>query len=432
MMRLIELKDTFVGKALAVFVSVLLATSLINVAAFATGEEENSTTPYQETIEDRATEEAPAQTEQVSDDAAQQPTADQSATEQTDESATVDDSASQASGSDVEATNEASSESGQEKAPANDGDNSGTSTEQDNAGHAADQAEQVQVQLKLAHATLVVDSKTVASDATNLTADANKKLEFKAVADTGYELDKVKAENNGQAIELTKKEGAQDTYTVAASDVANGLTIKVETKAVEEDQANEVTDESKDESAEGTEGTEEGTDDAASTDEATEGEEAAEALTPEEEMANEIADEATNAMESVTGAVAKTAMLLNTNLQLPVTIRYYNAQNQVEKEEKGYITSGVLEAMAPAKDGYYFLDATISTDNVPIAYAEAHDDGRVYYALEENALTGILLGENETIYLNYKELGNSVRVHYTTSGEDNVDGNEVIGSPRLQ
>lgn len=159
MMRLIELKDTFVGKVLAVFVSILLATSLINVAAFATGQEENSTTPYQETIEDRATEEAPAQTEQVSDDAAQQPTADQSATEQTDESATVDDSASQASGSDVEATNEASSESGQEKAPANDGDNSGTSTEQDNAGQAADHAEQVQVQLKLAHATLVVDSK---------------------------------------------------------------------------------------------------------------------------------------------------------------------------------------------------------------------------------------------------------------------------------
>ena len=46
MMRLIELKDTFVGKALAVFVSILLATSLVNVAAFATGEEGNSTTPY--------------------------------------------------------------------------------------------------------------------------------------------------------------------------------------------------------------------------------------------------------------------------------------------------------------------------------------------------------------------------------------------------
>ena len=55
MMRLIELKDTFVGKVLAVFVSILLATSLVNVAAFATGQEENSTTPYQESIDDRGT-----------------------------------------------------------------------------------------------------------------------------------------------------------------------------------------------------------------------------------------------------------------------------------------------------------------------------------------------------------------------------------------
>ena len=40
MMRLIELKDTFVGKVLAVFVSILLATSLVNVAAFASAQEE--------------------------------------------------------------------------------------------------------------------------------------------------------------------------------------------------------------------------------------------------------------------------------------------------------------------------------------------------------------------------------------------------------
>lgn len=127
--------------------------------------------------------------------------------------------------------------------------------------------------------------------------------------------------------------------------------------------------------------------------------------------------------------LAKTSVLLNTELPVPVTIRYYNTQNQVEHEENTDVTSGVLEDMAPEKDGYYFLDATISTDNVPIAYAEMHDDGKVYYALEENALTGILLEGNETIYLNYKELGNSVRVHYTTSGEDRVDGNEVIGFP---
>ena len=230
--------------------------------------------------------------------------------------------------------------------------------------------------------------KSVTAATADKTVELDSTLDFKFTVspDDGQQIASVKAvTSDGAESDVTANESGE--YTLPAADVTDGTTIKVTTEAVPEPE------------------------------------------TPAEEETTEDADSVDSATDSTSDAAANTAMLLNTNLQLPVTIRYYDVQNNVTNTEDTTITSGVLEDMAPEKDGYYYLDATISTDNVPIAYAEMHDDGNVYYALEKDALTGILLEDSETIYLNYKELGNSVRVRYTTSGEDRVDGNEVIGFP---
>ena len=152
------------------------------------------------------------------------------------------------------------------------------------------------------------DNKKVASDKTSVKVDAQKKLEFKAVAADGYTLDTVKAQSNGAQIQLTEK--ADDTYVVDAANVADGLEIDVTTEVVKNEEATEeesATEEGSEEAAE-----EETEEDAAEADseESTEGEEATEEeSTPEEEATNEVADEAANAMESAAGAIASVMML---------------------------------------------------------------------------------------------------------------------------
>lgn len=271
-------------------------------------------------------------------------------------------------------------------------------------------------------ATVKYNDTEYTAETENIDAPAGEELAFTAAAAEGFQISAVKQIAAGVETELQADE-ATGEYKVAADAVAEGLTIKVETEAVV------ASDETAGEAVEGEQPAADA-DQPATGEEAVEGEEPAEdaATTPEEEVVAEVTDAVENALTSV--PLLGNAMLLSTSLPLPVTIRYYNEQNEVTKTEDGTITSGAInENTVPTKDGYYYLDATTSEDNIPIAYAEAHEDGFVYYALEENATTGILLGEGETIYLNYKELGNSVPVDYTTSGDAGVNGNEVVGFP---
>ena len=298
MMRLIELKDTFVGKVLAVFVSILLATSLINVAAFATGQEENSTTPYQESIDDRGTGAESADVssanaaQEVSETA--QPAAQEPAAQPAVEEPTSSEPAAETEPSAEEPQNNATSNNEQGGAPASGDSQAATpaAQEQDKDQSAQAAPADATVKLKLDNASLVIksdDNKKVASDKTSVKVDAQKKLEFKAVAADGYTLDTVKAQSNGAQIQLTEK--ADDTYVVDAANVADGLEIDVTTEVVKDEEATE------EESAteEGSEGaTEEGAEEDATesdSEEATEGEEATEEEpTPEEELTNEVTD----------------------------------------------------------------------------------------------------------------------------------------------
>ena len=298
MMRLIELKDTFVGKVLAVFVSILLATSLINVAAFATGEEENSTTPYQESIDDRGATEASADTS--STDAAQE------VTEPAQPAAQEPQAAEPATQEVVEPELAPAPEP--EPAPAKESqNNAATSSDKGSFEHRILRGGQARagqgpvraaapadatVKLKLNNASLVIKSdnnKIVASGTSSVKVDAQKKLEFKAVAADGYTLDTVKAKSNGAEIQLTEKAG--DTYVVAAANVADGLEIDVTTEVVKDEEATE------EESA-----TEEGvTEDS---EEAAEGEESEEGAEGEEATEEEVTDEVLSATESASNGIS--------------------------------------------------------------------------------------------------------------------------------
>ena len=365
-------------KATAIILTILLATQMVGTPAFASGALTNK-----QASEDIAT---------TVDDTGVEP----SGTEATD--TTVPDEAAgaanepapadstQATEEPVVETVESATEPATETPAADPAANTVLGTEPeptaDSGSEPAPAVEQNQLaSLKLILAdgtsiTLSKDGNKIDDDTNPVDVPANEELKFTAQAADGWQIDAVKTDIDGVETELTAD--ANGEYKVAADKVTDKLTVKVE--AVE--------------------------------------------VAAEEPATNEASTPTEN--DSVS---PRMAMLLNTALDLNVTFRYYDASNNVTKTEETTITSGVLEEMAPEIEGYYFLDATISTDNVPIAYAEMHDDGNVYYALEKDALTGILLEGSETIYLNYKELGNSVRVHYTTSGEDRVDGNEVIGFP---
>ena len=359
-------------KATAIILTILLATQMVGTPAFASGALTNkqASEDIATTVDDTGVE--PSGTEATGT------TVPDEAAGAANEPAPAD--STQATKEPVVETVESATEPATETPAADPAANTVLGTEPEpEPAPAAEQDQLASIKLDLADGTSITyDGKEIGDDTKPVDVPANQELQFTAKAAEGWQVDKVKTAIDGVETELAAD--ANGEYKVAADKVTDALTVKVEASAVE--------------------------------------------AAVEEPAANEAPAPAENASAS-----PKMAMLLNTNLQLPVTIRYYDAQNQVTDEEETTVTSGVLEAMAPEKDGYYFLDATISTDNVPIAYAEMHDDGNVYYALEENALTGILLEGNETIYLNYKELGNSVRVHYTTSGEDRVDGNEVIGFP---
>lgn len=272
-------------------------------------------------------------------------------------------------------------------------------------------------------ATVKYNDTEYTAETENIDAPAGEELAFTAAAAEGFQISAVKQIAAGVETELQADE-ATGEYKVAVDAVAEGLTIKVETEAVV------ASDETAGEAVEGEQPAADAEQPAAG-EEAVEGEEPAEdaTTTPEEEVVTEVTDAIENALTSA--PLLGSAMLLNTGLPLPVTIRLYDEQNNVVETTEATIASGALtETTAPEREGYYFLDATVGEENVPIAYAEAHEGDTVYYAVEENAVTGILLGEDEAIYLNYKELGNSVPVHYTTSGADDVAGNEVVGFPQ--
>ncbi|MBX9033064.1 hypothetical protein, partial [Gordonibacter massiliensis (ex Traore et al. 2017)] len=117
---------------------------------------------------------------------------------------------------------------------------------------------------------------------------------------------------------------------------------------------------------------------------------------------------------------------------LPVDVEFLDSANQVVSTDQANIEPGMLESHAPEYSDYAFLRAVVrdGSEDTPITSAEGRSEG-VYYAVEGDLSQGVglRLGESEKIVLQYRALGNDVVVKYTTSGADNVEGNEVVGFP---
>lgn len=388
---------------LAVFLSVVLVMQSSNIQAFADVLASGGSEGRDEVVMDPAAEDTGTQGEVTTPE--ETDTADEQASSQDDAEQTVaetEENPVETTAQDTEATTPdgQSNQAQSEQAPAEETDTT------------------VTLNVEVSAATLKYSAqdgteKSVTSETDPKSVDVSNTLDFTFTV----------APDDGQRVSSVAYAGAELTandsgeYTIAASDLTDGEKIVVTTEAVP---------------------TEEPAEDATpvESEETTEPEfDAEKSVAPEDEAkVEETVDEATadvaNKLEAANNALANSIMLLNTGLPVNVTIRYYDEQNNVTEAKDGTITSGVInEDNVPKQEGYYYLDATISEDNIPIAYVEAHEDGSVYYALEKNAATGILLDEGERIYLNYKALGNSIPVDYTTSGDAGVNGNEVIGFP---
>ncbi|WP_165046047.1 MBG domain-containing protein, partial [Adlercreutzia sp. ZJ138] len=214
--RLIDARNTFEGKFLAVLLSVSLAFSSTNALAFAE-------------VNDEANEGAATGTEQVAEGSGQgtdgstsaptnnQPTAPETApTTQTPATTPAQQPAAQQPATQPDASGSAASD------PAN---AQGGSVRPDEA--------QVTFQLHDAYVK-VEDQELTGTDEVKLTVEAAKELKFSAYANAGYKLTEVKAKNSEtDKVPVREEDGV---YTIEAAYVNNTLEITVETEA---DQAEE-------------------------------------------------------------------------------------------------------------------------------------------------------------------------------------------------
>ncbi|WP_101721176.1 MBG domain-containing protein [Eggerthella timonensis] len=204
-----DVKNTFEGKALAVFMSFVLAFSLVSLTSLASAAEgeASSDAPAAATADDAS--DAPA-------DPVETPAADP-----------VEQAAPETAPAAPEATEPAQSEP---EAPA--------TTEPQAPVEEVKTVEPgvASVSLDFTHAYVKYLGQTIALPTESMNAPLNKELVFSSYADTGYEIDHVKTVVNGTETELEADEETGE-YTVPADQVTSNLVIEVEAKAVEQGDA---------------------------------------------------------------------------------------------------------------------------------------------------------------------------------------------------
>ena len=193
-----DVKNTFEGKALAVFMSFVLAFSLVSLTSLASA------------AEDEASSDAPAAA--TADDASDAP-ADPVETPAADP---VEQAAPETAPAAPEATEPARSEP---EAPA--------TTEPQAPVEEVKTVEPgvASVSLDFTHAYVKYLGQTIALPTESMNAPLNKELVFSAYADTGYEIDHAKTVVNGTETELEANEAGE--YVVPADQVTSNLVISV-------------------------------------------------------------------------------------------------------------------------------------------------------------------------------------------------------------
>lgn len=398
-------------KATAIILTILLATQMVGTPAFASGALTNK-----QASEDIAT---------TVDDTGVEP----SGTEATD--TTVPDEAAgaanepapadstQATEEPVVETVESATEPATETPAADPAANAVLGTEPAPAP-AVEQDQLASIKLDLADGasiTLSKDGNKIDDDTNPIEVPANEELKFTVQAAEGMQVsavmtvidnidrDPIAADENGE-------------YTIAAEDVTDGLTVKVETSAVEGEIPSEGEEASTEDAAET--GDEESTDPAA-----VEGENATEeGVTPES-----IADTATNAVETMVSEISLFAAGDESGT-VPVTVKKTNDPNysQTVNLPLGAITSeSATAAVANLADieGYEYRDARV--DNVVVISLNQHS-GTYYVTTGADQIAGIALENTTDVILYFQPEGSTYQVNYEVMlGNDEVTGDNIPG-----
>ena len=361
-------------KATAIILTILLATQMVGTPAFASGALTNK-----QASEDIAT---------TVDDTGVEP----SGTEATD--TTVPDEAAgaanepapadrtQATEEPVVETVESATEPATETPAADPAANAVLGAEPEPApAPAVEQDQLASIKLDLADGasiTLSKDGNKIDDDTNPIEVPANEELKFTVQAAEGMQVSAVMTViDNIERDPIAADENGE--YTIAAEDVTDGLTVKVETSAVEGETPSEGEEASTENAAEA--GDEESTDPAAA-----EGENATEeSITPES-----IADTATNAVKTMVSEISLFAAGDESDT-VEVTLK------SVDGSDLGtaWISLGHFVNNAPERSGYIYDHASLNeTEIIGVQYDETTD--QYYGVAEDGQLAGIVLPNKDT------------------------------------
>ncbi len=406
-------------KATAIILTILLATQMVGTPAFAsgaltnkqasediaatvddTGVEPSGTEATDTTVPDEAAgaanEPAPADSTQATEEPVVETV--ESATEPATETPAADPAANTVLGTEPEPT----ADSGSEPAPA------------------VEQNQLASIKLILADGTSITlskDGNKIDDDTNPVDVPANEELKFTAAAPEGMQISAVKTFINGvESDPIAADENGE--YTIAAEDVTDGLTVKVETSAVEGGTPSEGEEASTENAAEA--GNEESTDPAAA-----EGESAIEeSVTPES-----IANTATSTVKTMVSEISLFAAGDESGTVL-VTVKKTNDSNYSQKVNLplGSITSeSATTAVADLGDleSYEYRDARV--DNVEVISINQHGD-TYYVTTGENQIAGIALDDTTDVVLYFQPEGSTYQVNYKVMlGNEEVTGDNIPG-----
>lgn len=406
-------------KATAIILTILLATQMVGTPAFAsgaltnkqasediattvddTGVEPSGTEATDTTVPDEAAgaanEPAPADSTQATEEPVVETV--ESATEPATETPAADPAATAVLGTEPEPA----SDSGSEPAPA------------------VEQDQLASIKLNLADGasiTLSKDGNKIDDDTNPVDVPANEELKFTAAAPEGMQISAVKTFiNDVESDPIAADENGE--YTIAAEDVTDELTVKVEMSAVEGETPSEGEEASTEDAAET--GDEESTDPAA-----VEGENVTEeGVTPES-----IADTATNAVKTMVSEISLFAA--GEDDTVTVTVRKVNepAYSKTVELPLGRISEGVIEdaiaGLSEDLESYSYRDVRVGDYAINSIKQVA---GITYVMVSEDQIAGIRVDDTKDIVIWFEPYVETFDVNYTVRLDgQSIDLDEIPG-----
>lgn len=378
-------------KATAIILTILLATQMVGTPAFA-----NASLTNKQASEDIAA---------TVDDTGVEP----SGTEATD--TTVPDEAAgaanepapadstQATEEPVVETTESATESATETPAADPAANTVLGAEPEPAPAPAPAVEQDQlasIKLDLAEGTSITYNETTIEDDTNpIEVPANQELKFTAQAAEGWQVDAVKTVVDGVETELTADENGE--YKVAAEDVSDGLTVKVETSAIP-----------------------------------------AKSQTADEREVNN-----TSANDGSTLTMPNSLPVRAASWdQYAVAVVLLGADGQPADIKEATINGGVIADQINTLsgeglniEGYDYVNAKVGTkadtaENV-IAFAGGRD-GATYYSADPESIVASALQQGESVFLYFEPHVDRYDIEYNVTGADGQADNTYSGPSEVR